>query len=362
MRNRLLFICEKLVDKKGVFIIARGLPSKYETTQEAMDSAPEVDINININIPKIQTVKEEKKYKCTCCGNSWDVQKGRFSKSKSVLYQSNNGYINICNDCRDSYYYQLVDLYSGSEEKAIEHMCRQFGWIYHIDALEASRQISEDRSRISNYLPKKNLGQTAMIGATDIDTVKFNYINRKNKVIESIEHLEKLKADGLVSTSYTTVERWGAGFSDSDYKELEDHYKMLKKYNPNCDNNQEIFIKDLCYTKLLQMKSMREGGKSDDFDKFTKLYRDTFKQAGLKTVAEKDTSNDETFCMTLGFISDYTPEEFYLNKDLYKDNDNLGDYIERHITRPMINLETGSNIRDFEYFVPDGDGEDYDEE
>jgi hypothetical protein len=64
--------------------------------------------------------------------------------------------------------------------------------------------------------------------------------------------------------------------------------------------------------------------------------------------------------MTLGFISEYTPEEFYQDKELYKDHDYIGDYIERHITRPMINLETGSSTRDTEFFVPDGD--DYDEE
>jgi hypothetical protein len=343
-------------------ITIAGKPSKIERTQEAITTAPVVDINVNINIPKYQTIKEEKKYKCTCCGNSWDTQKSHFSMSKSPLYQCNNGYINICNDCRDQYYYQLIDLFSGNEEKAIEYMCQQFGWFFHEDALSSSRQISSDRSRISHYLQKKNLGQTAENGITDIDTVKFNFINRKNNVIESVEHLEQLKSEGIATSSMASVERWGSGFSDSDYKLMDDHYKMLKKYNPNCDNNQEIFIKDLCYTKLLQMKSMREGGKSDDFDKFTKLYRETFKQAGLKTVAEKDSSNDETFCMTLGFISEYTPEEFYLNKELYNDNDNIGDYVERHITRPMINLETGSSTRDTEFFVPDGEGDDYDEE
>ena len=44
-----------------MFIIAKGAPTKYETTQDAMNSAPEIDIDVNINIPKIQTVKEEKK-------------------------------------------------------------------------------------------------------------------------------------------------------------------------------------------------------------------------------------------------------------------------------------------------------------
>ena len=64
--------------------------------------------------------------------------------------------------------------------------------------------------------------------------------------------------------------------------------------------------------------------------------------------------------MTLGFISDYTPEEFYQDKELYADFDKIGEYIERHITRPMINLETGSDVRDIEYFVPEVD--DYEEE
>lgn len=326
-----------------------------------MNSAPVIDVNININIPKCQTLKEDKKYKCTCCGDSWNTQKNHFSMSKSVLFQSNNGYINICNTCRDKYYYQLIDLYSGSEEKAIEHMCKQFGWIYHIDALEASRQVSEDRSRISHYLAKKNLGQTAMVGSTDIDTVKFEFLNRQAEIIESKEHLVQLKADGMVSSSITSIDRWGGGLTDWDYSTLDDHYRMIKKNNPNCDNNQEIFIKALCNLNWLMMKSLRSGdGDSDKYVKLTEQYSKTFKQAGLKTIEEKDSSNDETFCMTLGFISEYTPEEFYLNKELYKDNDNIGDYIERHITRPMINLETGSSTRDTEFFVPDG--EDYEEE
>jgi hypothetical protein len=350
-----IFSCylKKLIEKE-LFIIA-GKSSKLERTQEAINASNMIDIHVNVNIPKCNTLRLEKKYKCTCCGNSWDIQKSHFSMSKSPLYQSNNGYIHICNDCRDSYYYQLIDLFGGSEEKAIEYMCQQFGWFFHINALEASRQISSDRSRISHYLQKKNLGQTAENGSTDIDTLKFNFVNVKSKIIESVEHLEQLKNEGMIKTSTSSAERWGVGiFSDEDYKLLEEHYRMLKKTNPNCDSNQEIFIKDLCYTKLQQMNAMRDK-KPDDFETFTKLYRDTFKQAGLKTVQDSDSSNDEVLGVTLASISQYTPEEYYSDKKLYKDYDGLGSYITRFITRPIKNLMSGSNDRDEEYCVKDGD-------
>lgn len=360
MKNRLLFLCNKL--KRGVVIIAtlKGSKSKSEKVQEAINSAPVVDINVNINIPKIQTVKEEKKYKCSCCGDSWDTQKSHFTTSKSILFQSNNGYINVCNDCRDSYYYQLIDLYSGSEEKAILHMCNQFGWIYETFALEASRQVSVDRSRISHYIAKKNLPQTTQFGYTDIDTVKNDYINRKGNVIESSEHLEQLKANGQTNISVTSAERWGYGvFPEEDIKVLDDHYKMLKKYNPNCDNNQEIFIKSLCHLNLLQTKALKDNNTKAYIDANSE-YAKTFKQAGLKTIEEKDNSNNETVGVTLATISQFTPEEFYKDKTLFSDNDNIGDYYDRHICRPMKNLMFDGDVRDKEFFVSDGDIEDDD--
>jgi hypothetical protein len=125
---------------------------------------------------------------------------------------------------------------------------------------------------------------------------------------------------------------------------------MLKKQNPNCDNNQEIFIKDLCYIKLQQMTAMNESN-IKDFDTLTKLYRETFKQAGLKTIIETDTSSDEALGVTLAVISQYTPEEFYKDKKLYKDFDGLGDYLKRYVLRPLKNLLAGSSERDEEHSI-----------
>lgn len=202
------------------------------------------------------------------------------------------------------------------------------------------------------------LKQTKDKGTTYLDTIR----DRESDTINSYEDLQNARENGETNISDTVAKRWGIGlFSPQEYQTLEDHYKMLKKQNPNCDNNQEIFIKSLCHLNLLQIKALQKEDTKAYIDANSE-YAKTFKQAGLKTIKEKDSSNDETFCMTLGFISEYTPEEFYLNKELYKDNDNLGEYIERHITRPMINLETGSNTRDFEFFVPDSNGDDDEEE
>lgn len=313
-----------------------------------------LDMSVDIKLPQSNQVKD-KKYKCTCCGASWDSQKTHFSKSASALYQANDGYINICNDCRDRYYYKLVDLYNGNEAHAIRHICQQFDIIFHEDALTASRQISSDRSRISHYQAKKNLGQTARIGSTYIDGMKYDYENKQDDIIETREQAKSESS----TVSASAVDRWGVGFTEMDYKNMDDHWRMLKKQNPNADSNQDIFIKDLCSIHMLKIRALQNGD-SKEYANLVEQYAKTFKQAGLRTIEEKDASNDETFCMTLGFISDYTPEEFYQDKSLYADWDNIGDYIERHITRPMINLETGSDIRDKEFYVPEE--EDYEEE
>lgn len=329
--------------------------SRDEKIKNSMNAPQKIDLSIDMKFPLSNKYIQQKKYRCMMCGNSWDTQKNHFSKSAHPKYQSNDGYIEICNECRDRYYKKLIDLYSGNEEHAIRHMCVEFGWVYHLDALNASRQISADRSRISHYLAKKNLGQTAAIGTTYFDSMKYEYQNKLDDIIES---REQAKSEGSTIAA-STVDRWGIGFIEADYKNLDEHYRMLKKNNPNCDNNQEIFIKSLCNLNMLMVKALKDGD-SDKYVKLTDQYAKTFKQAGLRTVEEKDASNDETFCMTLGFISDFTPEEFYQNKELYADWDNIGEYIDRHITRPMINLETGCDIRDKEFFVPEVD--EYEEE
>lgn len=325
--------------------------SREEKILESMQSPKKIDTTINFNIPReVRTPFDQKKhnFKCTCCGKGFNSQKTNFQRTDSVLFQANDGYLPWCKSCTDKYMNLLVALYSNNEEHAIEHFCQQADWVYDIEVLKSAKEISADRSRISHYAAKKNLNVNGK--KTYIDTIKHDYETKQDEVIES---KEQIKSDDF-NIKASAVDRWGVGFTEGDYKNLDAHYKMLKSNNPNADKNQEIFIKELCNLNMLMVRALKEGD-SDKYVKLTDQYSKTFKQAGLRTVEEKDASNDETFCMTLGFISDYTPEEFYQDKELYADFDKIGEYIERHITRPMKNLELGTDIRDSEYFVPEVD-------
>lgn len=292
-----------------------------------------------------------KLYGCTACGYSWDNQDKHFFMSDSPLYQKNNGYINVCINCLEMYFDQLTEYYSGDEQMAIKHICMQYDVPYSDDIWETSEDLRAN-SRLKKYFSgvKRSDVDTSFIGSL---TREFIDLRDNGMIINSVDEAKNSDTD----ITGATVARWGSGFAESDYRTLEEHYKFLKKHNPNADANQEIFIKDLCYTHLLKMQAIRDTGNVMEFEKLNRAYRDTFKQAGLRTVEEKDTSKDETLGVTLATISKYTPEEYYKNKKLYTDFDGIGDYFKRFVLRPMKNIAFGSKDEDKEYFVPEpGDG------
>lgn len=330
--------------------------TKNEKIIESMNATPIIDTNVNINIPRSAIAFDETKhkYKCSCCGKGFTKQQGNFQKTNDVLYQANGGYLPWCKECTDRYVEQITALFSNNEEHAMKDFCQRAGWNYDITALVASRETyssHHDRSRISHYAAKRNLNCGGR--KTYIDSLKFGQEQKEQEVILS---KEQIKSDD-VNVSGSAVDRWGVGFTPQDYKNLDEHYRMLKRNNPNADNNQEIFIKDLCNINMLKIHALQNGD-SKEYATLVEQYSKTFKQAGLKTIEEKDNSNNETVGVTLATISQFMPEEFYKDKALYEDWDEIGDYFERHVCRPMENIMTGSDTRDKEFFVPENGGDD----
>ena len=338
---------------KGCERLAQGAKTREEVVKESMTSPKVIDPTIEFKIhrsPK-QFNPKEHEFKCSCCGTGFKTQKTYFQKTNSPLFQSNDGYLPWCKACTDKYVNLLTAFYSNNEEHAIEHFCQQVDWVYDFEPLKCAREISSDRSRISHYAAKKNLNTGGR--KTYFDSLKFAQQQKEYEVITSKEQIK----DEEIRVKGSAIDRFGVGFTEMDYVLMDDHYKMLKKQNPNCDANQEIFIKSLCSLAMLQTRALQDGD-SDKYVKLTEQYSKTFKQAGLRTIEEKDNSADETLGVTLATIAQYTPEEYYMDKKLYKDHDGLGEYFERFVKRPLKNLMFGSNDRDYEYFVKDDGDED----
>lgn len=313
----------------------------------------------NTQVRKIAVPQEEPALViCSTCGRKYDKYATNFPKVQSEIWAARDHYLPVCKNCLDDLYEHYLDVYGGDDKKAIRRICMGFDIYYSTKILDACASTKKSQSLIHSYLSKSNLIQYR--GKHDILTYDTTLDEERDERAEAIEEaLEDAETEKVKTrVSAEAFQRWGTGaFEINEYRILEEHYQMLHKNNPNIDNNQEIFVKTLCQLHLMMTQAMRDK----DYDTYAKIndqYSKTFTKAGLKTVEEKDSSNDASFGVTLGLISQLTPEEFYKDKKLYEDYDKLGEYFDRFVKRPMENLMTGSDIRDTEFFVPEGDDED----
>lgn len=292
--------------------------------------------------------KEKKQSdECICCRCGSSLPKTSFYSSTSDIF-GGIGRLPICKTCLNDLY-KKYKLQLMNPLQALQRICMTFD-LYYDEHLAQICSVN-DVSVIGDYFRKSNLGQfRGKTFDTNIEEGIFDSSKQASHDAEA-DKAPKEEEDGQVIDP-KLIEKWGEGLMYIDYLELDKHYKYLKSANPNGDNNQEIFIIDLCYTKMQQMKAVREG-RVDDYNKLTESYRKSFQQAGLKTVRDPNMTEGFLLGVNAETIEKYTPAEYYKNKALYKDYDGIGDYIERFMLRPLRNLMHGTTDRDTEFYVKD---------
>lgn len=265
---------------KGRERLAQGAKTREEIIRESIDLPKTIDTSIDFKIhrsPKQYNPKEHE-FKCSCCGAGFNSQKTNFQKTNSPLFQSNDGYLPWCKSCTDKYMILLTAFYSGNEEHAIEHFCQQVDWVFDVEPLKCAREISSDRSRISHYAAKKNLN----VGGrkTFFDSLKYNFLNKKAEVIETLEDVKDSKKAKL-----KTVKFFGTGFEDDDYVFLEDEYlDWTTRHECNTKAQEEVF-KQICYAQLDILKAKRAGLPTKDL---TRTLQDLLATANLQPKQTKD--------------------------------------------------------------------------
>lgn len=289
--------------------------------------------------------------KCICCSCGEPLALTKFYKSNSVFYA--DGHLPICKECFSSKFGHFATEYH-SNKMAMQRMCMTFD--IYFNEVEFDSCDTDDSTVIGKYFRKLNLSQHK--GKTFENSIQEGFdLSGDRKPVKETQPVANVDSEDEENENAdmidpADIEKWGAGLEPTDYTILNSHYRLLSSSNPQCDGNAEIFIIDLCYTKMQQMKAVRES-RVDDYKKLTESYIKSFTQAGLKTVKDTNAMEDFTIGVNAETIEKYTPAEYYKNRSLYKDHDNIGDYIERFLLRPLRNLMRGTKDRDADFFVKD---------
>lgn len=295
------------------------------------------------------TLENDDKYKyhCTACGKGYVRQKDNFNVSPSPYYKGNNGYLSICKRCLEkAFNYYRDEVFDGDQDKAMELLCATINTAYDEGAWANAKKHPTNGSKVGVYFSKLNLNQTS--GDSYADTI----IIRESKKVENAVSVQQIQENPEVTIPIQTVQRFGLGFTEQEYETLEFEYEdWVSKYGEPEDKRQDELYKSICYLKLQLQKSVQ--GNDTGLGALAKTYKEYINAATTDLEDRKQKKEDAVKYDPLGvWISDierFTPAEFYKDKSLYKDNDNIGSYSSRFIFRPLKNLLTGSKELDKEF-------------
>lgn len=292
--------------------------------------------------------------KCCKC-QDLDKTIDDFYASNSSLYA--NKHLPICKDCLNRLY-KTYALQWNDPKRAIKRICSAFDLYYNDKAFDACiKSAKTSIPSFGSYFKKLNMAQCKNKTFDDSIEEGFIFVTQEDDADNEIIEENNLEQDANTSTVSEAVRvKWGDGFTDQEYKMLQNHYKYLKKCNPNSDDTQESFINELCFYKMMQEIAVRKK----DYDIVSKMgdsYRKTFQASGLRIGGTSDNNTDDCWGVWIERISQYTPEEYYKDKMLFNDYDKIGEYMDRFVKRPLKNLQFDTKERDDEYSVKD----DYDE-
>lgn len=279
-------------------------------------------------VKKNATVDKNKLNYCTmqlatkCANKEGMLSMSEFYTATSPFYK--NGRYSICKNCLKEYVYETNGDINVNKLKNIFR-------IYDIPFFEKEWEsaINDKNETIGVYF--KNL-----------------YLNHKNQswIDGDIHENDAVKTNELGVMDEELIARWGEGWSMSEMQWLERDYTEWLE-NHDCDKLSTQKLVQMICIKELEIRNARQSGKPTD--KLEKSLMDIMNNSNLTPrtqSAVSESGSTKTFGMWIQDIEKYRPAEYFEDKSIYKDYDDILDYWNRFILRPMKNLLC--NSRDFD--------------
>jgi hypothetical protein len=277
---------------------------------------------------------------------------GMFYQAVDNGFVDQNGYMSVCSDCCN----EIFNNYYASNHsipKSILSTCRTLNIKYDESAVQATEEQllrflekeKETDKIFGFYKAKLATRQKTRIGERNgNDDLTFmepmTRVSNENE-LEGIDDAVYLK------------QTWGANLDYDDYVWLENELAEWKKTH-KCDTKaEETLLKELCF-KGLEIRKAR-GEKRVPGNLVTE-YQALMKTASVdpaKTAVAGSGKSQDTFSSFIKTIEQNEPADYYRDKSLFKDFDNIGWYFRKYVTRPLKNFITQS--RDFNVSEDDED-------
>lgn len=264
------------------------------------------------------------KNKCTCfyCGKEYvDTN---YYKSNSIFY-SNIGKMPYCKQCIEKFYQYFYEKYTNEgcltpEKKAVKRLCMIFDIYYKEDAYNAA--VNNAKKREMNISPMgayMKMIQLSQYKGKSYDTTIFDE--------EKEDFVANVPAGVLNGRNVDekTIQFFGAGFTDEDYKFLKEQYDdWVARHECKTKAQEEIF-KRICFKQLEILKATRRG---DDTKHLDATFRDLLDTAKLqpKQNAGDTTADNQTFGTLIDKWENTRPLP-EIDEEL-KDVDKIGYYID----------------------------------
>lgn len=222
--------------------------------------------------------KIEKK-RCSKCGD--EKRLVDFYKSNSEL--NTDGKLGICKQCVQDRYEKLLTIYEGKSMSAFKHL------LFNLD----------------EFFSEELYNECVMKDGTKFIGEYFKVVNRDknyrentslNNTLESNETKDIQLEDGNI-VNESLVDKWGEGYTASEYRKLERKYKVYSEHYPNKRLQEQEILKQLAELDIMKEKC-RVSGDKNGYDKISTQIRRTMED--LNVLPKQ--SADEEEQLTLGNI------------------------------------------------------------
>lgn len=278
-----------------------------------------------------------------CTGNCKRTKGLRAVKYFSDIEHHLFGYIPICKDCMNKF---VLDKNGDVVLEKVDLLLRIIDMCFWEDIYEKALKSYYETSGEKDYGFMGLYIRYLYMSSKEHEL--FGYINGQYPIIE-----EMFEDDTLDEEEAQVLEEikdfWGAGFTIDEYRILEKKYAEWLNSTDSDKLSTRKMIKLICM-KELEIEKLRAEGRPTG--KAEKELMDLMNTANLtpKTMsALNESESTKVFGVWLRDIEKCRPAEYFEDKSIYKDFDNIQSYFERFILRPMKNLLCGTREFDKEF-------------